>query len=519
MGIPQHQEAQSAFAPEYPQNGLERYYYPILPRITQPKTSLKPSMSRYRRARKDISEKPDLTLSIPKTPKSILAEEAPATPSIEERIERAKIIADTQRRLEGNWWEDQKPSAGDTSSADWWEDKRNVTRDRDGRHNPFRDPPVASKTAQHQLAPVDLPNQIKSDHAAPVDHDGRLQATSAYTTPTQAPMPTMNDNQIPHPQIEDVTNYQQSSRYRNRLHNQTTAKRALSQRRRGRSSSEEGMVTPTDREDMLPGNPSLSKGAGRGKTYNLVTLGRMKTFRGDSKESADLQTATAGSENTRHEALSRKPTTAERPTSGHRHGGPRTDAPISAANAGNRQVLITYNDAFAQLPVTPSTRARDALGAASGLLNEPIDPRNSIILETWPHLGLERPLRMYERIRAVMNSWDDDSQNGLSIISHPSENAMAEAEKKGSQGGLEIIDAPRKQPGSLTFQLYHSNQSEKWHKRYVTLRPDGQVLLSKKEHSKEMTTVCHMSDFDIYCLRRRQTSKLKPTKKYCYAIK
>lgn len=516
MGIAEYQEAQGASGLKYPHHRADRKEYST---YTQPKIALKPSMSRYRRARKNVPEKPDLTLSIPKAPLLAFVEESTATPSAEEKMERARILAETQRQLEGNWW-DQKSAAADTTGADWWEEKRAVTRGRDDHHNPFRDPPVAKRVEHQHPVPLESSSQPTTNPTVAQTLDQRLQSSKIQTSPVKAQMPFANSAPKPLYQRTDTLNDQHSLPTRYRQRNQPVVSRSQSQKRGGHSSSEEGMIKVTDRGDMPPKPHASSKGTGHGRIHNLVTLGRKKTVRSEPKDLHQSRPTTASSDHMKQEAFSpRKLITADRPGSGNRHKGPRTDAPISAANAGKREVLITYNDSLAQLPVIPSTKARDALQAAGGLLNESIDPRNSILLETCPHLGLERPLRMYEKLRAVMNSWDNDSQNGLSIISQPSESSMAEAEKKGAQIGLEAIDAPRKQPGNVTFQMYHCNSSEKWHKRYITLRSDGQILLSKKEHSKDTTNVCHMSDFDIYCLRRRQTNKLKPAKKYCYAIK
>ncbi|KAL1850338.1 hypothetical protein Plec18167_008845 [Paecilomyces lecythidis] len=188
---------------------------------------------------------------------------------------------------------------------------------------------------------------------------------------------------------------------------------------------------------------------------------------------------------------------------------PGFDAPVSAVNAGERKVTVKCNESGIILPVTPTTRAHDIITFACSSLSEPIDPQRSIVVESFSQLGLERPLRKYEHVRDVLNSWDYDSQNSLVIIPSTS-SALDELDAKA---------APEQQPEEATFHIYHSQRPGKWEKRYVTLRPDGQVVMAKKP-GHEQTNVCHLSDFDIYTPTPRQLEKkIKPPKKICFAVK
>ncbi|PGH00714.1 hypothetical protein AJ79_08134 [Helicocarpus griseus UAMH5409] len=186
------------------------------------------------------------------------------------------------------------------------------------------------------------------------------------------------------------------------------------------------------------------------------------------------------------------------------------DAPISAVNAGERKVVVTCNDLSVSLPVTPSTQTQDLLYSAANCLAEHIEPHSSILLESYKQLGLERPLRKYEHVRDVMNSWDSDTQNHF-IVSRLPDNREKE--------GLDVKSAPRKQPSESAFHLYHSQRQGKWDKRWITLRSDGQVVVAKKQGGESMN-ICHLSDFDIYSPTSRETTKrVKAPKKICFAVK
>ncbi|PGH31671.1 hypothetical protein GX50_05565 [[Emmonsia] crescens] len=186
------------------------------------------------------------------------------------------------------------------------------------------------------------------------------------------------------------------------------------------------------------------------------------------------------------------------------------EAPISAVNAGERKVLVTCNDSFISLPITPSTQTQDLLYSAANCLSENIEPQSSILLESFKQLGLERPLRKYEHVRDVMNSWDNDSQNHL-IVSRLPDRREREC--------LDVKSAPRKQPSDSVFHLYHSQRPGRWEKRWITLRSDGQVIIAKKQGGESMN-ICHLSDFDIYSPTSRETAKrVKSPKKICFAVK
>ena len=185
------------------------------------------------------------------------------------------------------------------------------------------------------------------------------------------------------------------------------------------------------------------------------------------------------------------------------------DAPVSAVNAGDRRVEIRCNSAAITLPVTPSTTVKDLLNSASVVMSENVDPKTAIVLESFSQLALERPLRRYERIRDVMNSWETDTQNYLSIMPASECDAV----------GLELKDAPTMQPQNIMVQMYHSPRPGYWSKKYLKLREDGQVSISNKENHLESTNICHLSDFDLYTPTGKQRKTIKPPKKICFAVK
>ncbi|CAG8110521.1 unnamed protein product [Penicillium nalgiovense] len=190
---------------------------------------------------------------------------------------------------------------------------------------------------------------------------------------------------------------------------------------------------------------------------------------------------------------------------------PGVDAPVSAVNAGERHALVRYGDATADLKVTPSTQVQDILLDATKHLSRTIDAEKFILMESFSQVGLERPLRRYEHVREVMNSWSHDADNQFIVIPPSSVEALTQ---------LDAGHAPSGPPPPVTVHIYHSQRRRKWDKRYVTLRADGQVTISKKENAQDQTNICHISDYDIYFPSARALNKdIKPPKKLCFAIK
>lgn len=189
---------------------------------------------------------------------------------------------------------------------------------------------------------------------------------------------------------------------------------------------------------------------------------------------------------------------------------PAFDAPVSAVNAGERRVKVKYDQNMMWLPVTPSTTPLDIIRSAADQLAESIDANNTVLLESFKQLGLERPLRKYEHVRDVLNSWDNDTQNTLVI--KPSSTSDRD-------DLLALHSVSGSQPVDTSVYIHYSQRPGHWDKRWVTLRSDGQMLVAKREGG-EAANICHISDFDIYIPAARHSAKrIRPPRKLCFAVK
>jgi hypothetical protein len=165
------------------------------------------------------------------------------------------------------------------------------------------------------------------------------------------------------------------------------------------------------------------------------------------------------------------------------------------------------------LPVTPTTTPLDLIKTASTILTEPIDVRTAVMQELFVKVSIVRPLRNYEYVRDVMNSWDADTQNDLTII---------DSELDGiDQDDLLAYKVSETRPEGMSCFIQYSSKPGKWSKRYLTLRPDGQLVMAKNEKVKEkdQENILTMTDYDIYTVTQKKLGKVKPPKKICFAVK
>lgn len=165
------------------------------------------------------------------------------------------------------------------------------------------------------------------------------------------------------------------------------------------------------------------------------------------------------------------------------------------------------------LPVTPTTTPLDLIKTAATILTEPIDVRTAVMQELFIKVSIVRPLRNYEYVRDVMNSWDADNQNDLTII---------DSELDGiDQDDLLAYKVPETRPEGMSCFIQYSSKPGKWTKKYLTLRPDGQLVMAKNEKVKEkdQENILTMTDYDIYTVTQQKLAKVKPPKKICFAVK
>ena len=264
------------------------------------------------------------------------------------------------------------------------------------------------------------------------------------------------------------------------------------------STSRWGLFNKSKAEDSPP--KVLSPRASPPSTANS----RPKTSHADSSKPSASFPARRG--HTSFDAATADPMPTIKPGG----GGivPGIDAPISAVNADGRRVMVECNSSTMRFPIDPDTTPLQLIRSAANCMSENFDPRSSIMLEVYSKANVQRPLRMYEHVRDVMNSWDNDEQNSLVIVQ-----SGIDTDKE-----LYASWAPQKQPPAASWLMYYSNKPGRWDKRQITLKPEGQLVYDKS-NGKETVSICHLSDFDVYSIMPKRLRKVNPKKKHCFAVK
>lgn len=243
------------------------------------------------------------------------------------------------------------------------------------------------------------------------------------------------------------------------------------------------------RNSSLPRNDNLNNTKVHGSTYGFFsgTGRRLSSALRDRRNSIDDE---LGNHRRNHSAPS--------------------STPIFASIAVLKTVKVTCGDTSLDLSISPTTTAMELLAMASEQQGQGFDKKRYVLVESVKEVGSERPVRYYERVRDVLNSWNNDEDNNSLLIQRL--HTQWEYESVDLHNGPKII------PSDMTTSLYYSHRPESWHKRNFTMQGDGQILMQKFKEG-ESKAVCRMSDFDIYTPTARQMKKLAPPKKYCFAIK
>ncbi|KAJ4411568.1 hypothetical protein N0V91_001353 [Didymella pomorum] len=231
--------------------------------------------------------------------------------------------------------------------------------------------------------------------------------------------------------------------------------------------------------------------------------------------SATPRTATHNS-NDQRPRTARQPSGTKEPDAILTGGGGAVlgiDAPTSAVNGGERRVTVVFNKRRIQLPITPTTTPLDLFKSADIILPDPVPVRTAVAMEWFKKVDIKRPLRNYEYVRDVMNSWDYDDQNELIIIDSAIDGI--------DQDELLSYGVPEKRPEGMSCMLNYSSKPGKWTKKFFLFRSDGQLVTAKNEKVKtaDQENVCHLTDYDIYQVTQAKIGRVKPPKKIVFAVK
>ncbi|KAI9443185.1 hypothetical protein H4582DRAFT_1922996 [Lactarius indigo] len=169
-----------------------------------------------------------------------------------------------------------------------------------------------------------------------------------------------------------------------------------------------------------------------------------------------------------------------------------------------QRVFVVDLQRFNTLTMSPSTTAKEVIDVLErqGQLANWVGVGGWMLFEVSQDFGMERPIRHFEVVSDVINSWDKDKSVNLLV-----------AKKTPLATLLQLSAMP---PSSPVFSTYVEWESKprKWSKRWLELREQG-LWLSKKDNGKDETFLCSLANFDAYFVTRTH----KPPKPYVFAVK
>jgi len=125
-----------------------------------------------------------------------------------------------------------------------------------------------------------------------------------------------------------------------------------------------------------------------------------------------------------------------------------------------------------------------------------------MLFEVSQDFGMERPIRHFEVVSEVINSWDKDKSVNLLV-----------AKKTPLAPLLHPSAMPSSSPVFSTYVEWES-KPRKWSKKWLELRDQG-LWLSKKDNGKDEIFLCSLANFDAYVVTRIH----KSPKPYVFAVK
>ena len=124
------------------------------------------------------------------------------------------------------------------------------------------------------------------------------------------------------------------------------------------------------------------------------------------------------------------------------------------------------------------------------------------LFEIFNDLGLERPLKEWEIVMNLIQSWEKDTENAIMIRPYAYRSSLS-------------YEAIKREYPLMCGWLYLEVKRGKFQKRYFTVKDNG-VYHAKDQKMVGMTLLCTLESHDVY--RLFAPRKKAPTK-FCFALK
>ncbi|CAJ0650688.1 12971_t:CDS:2, partial [Entrophospora sp. SA101] len=170
------------------------------------------------------------------------------------------------------------------------------------------------------------------------------------------------------------------------------------------------------------------------------------------------------------------------------------------------QIYIEETHQSKKISITSEMTALDVLNSLRN--NKSISDDDSwTIFELINEFGLERPIRDWEYLSRIIETWDFDRKYAFVLKKYPYRNALT-------------IDGFNNAVPPMFGFLHMEVKKNKWQKRYFHVKDGSLYYNNNGKDTKSKTSdnfLCTMANFDVYSLIK--SCNRKPPTKFVFALK
>ncbi|TFY78966.1 hypothetical protein EWM64_g5045, partial [Hericium alpestre] len=169
-----------------------------------------------------------------------------------------------------------------------------------------------------------------------------------------------------------------------------------------------------------------------------------------------------------------------------------------------QRVFVGDMQRFNMVEIGPTTTSKEVIEMLDGQaqLAQWVGAGGWMLYEVAQDFGMERPIRNFEVVADIVNSWDKDRTVNMLV-----------ARKTALASLLHSSAMPASSPVHQGYVEWESKRG-KWNKRWLELK-EHSLWLSKRDNGKDSTFLCSLSNFDAYQVTRPH----KAPKSFVFAVK
>nr|CAG8501459.1 4969_t:CDS:10 [Entrophospora candida] len=334
---------------------------------------------------------------------------------------------------------------------------------------------------------------------------------------------TMDERGPREPLITNVEEQQQRGRGKSRTREPLITSVEEQQRGRGKSRTREPLITSVEEQQR-----GRAKSKAKEPLINSIEeqqRGRAKSRNREPLITTNVEESPSQQRETRAKSKTRESKNGKQKSKGRskdfdfadqdKHPLPRRDKTKYSENSTHvensefkltAQIYIEETHQSKKISLTSEMTALDVLNSLRN--NQSISDDDSwTIFELINEFGLERPIRDWEYLSRIIETWDYDRKYAFALKKYPYRNALT-------------IDGFNNAVPPMFGFLHMEVKKNKWQKRYFHVKDGSLYYNNNGKDTKSKTSdnfLCTMANFDVYSLVK--SCNRKPPTKFVFALK